>query len=182
MLPAVIEYILSLRNSANMPGIYNRAFQVAIPNFPPLNTINYSVSPSVGIHAYIIYELSFGQAMVPHAFDVKVYHGGQKLLDSVISGRFTVGSFNTFLVVGESSPANFSVTNLRTLVNYYESTAFYINVPDEEHYAVIVDALKRLHTSVKSEELASQSNNLLSQLVALEGGTPAPFPPVGGIR
>jgi len=71
---------------------------------------------------------------------------------------------------------------LRTLVNYYESTAFYINVPDEEHYAVIVDALKRLHTSVKSEELASQSNNLLSQLVALEGGTPAPFPPVGGIR
>lgn len=162
MLPA-IEYLLTLRESAKMPGIHNRVYQTAIVNFPPLTTINYSVSPT-NAYCYILYEFTFGEAMVPHSFDVKVLQAGQKILDVVISGRFTTGSIYTFISIQGGRPADFYVTNMRNLVNYYELTAFYLAIPDIEHYNAVVDALRRMHTSTKIEELAKQCRDILNSL------------------
>lgn len=178
MLPDIIEYLLSLRQHGEKPGIFNRAYQVIIPNFPPLISIRYTVSPAIA-YAYILYEWTFGQAVVPHSFDVKVDQGGDKLFDAIVSGRFTTDSAYSFALVTTSHPVDITVTNLRTLANYYEATTFYLSIPTEEAFKIVIDALERMNTSAKSEALAEETNRLLRNVVALLGGEEAPLPSIG---
>lgn len=165
MLPGVIDFLLTLRKSAGTPVAFTRSFQIAIPNFPPLRTINYQLAPTPLIYAYIIYETIFGQAMVPHSFDVKMNQGGNKILDAVISGRFTNSPVDTLVVVKDKDPITMAVTNIRMLVNYFESTAFYLAVPQEQDYNIIVDALRRMYTSAKLEQQGEKTEELLNLLL-----------------
>ncbi len=165
MLSPTIDYILSLRDSGGGPVASHTQFQVIIPNFPPLTSINYSIMPVTGIFGYIVYELVFGEAMIPHAFDVKIRQGGDVLVDVIVSGRFTTIPISTFLFIGYRSPAiQVLPTNLRTLVNYYELTTFCLEIRSENNYNIIIDALRRMHTSIKSEQLAEQSKALLDRM------------------
>lgn len=143
MIPGIIEYILSLRESENIPGIHNRLYQVAIPNFPPTSSIVYSVSIPGNMHSFILYEFQFGEAMMPHAFDVKITAAGQKIFDAIITGRFTTGSFYSFVTVKQGQTADFAVSNLRLLTNYYESNVAYLAIPDPETYEQVMTALRR---------------------------------------
>lgn len=162
MLPAAIEYLLTLREYGGVPGVYNRIYQVIIPNFPPSTSISYTISPTENVYAYILYEWAFGQAMVPHAFDVKIHQAGNKLFDAIISGRFTTDSLYTFACVTAAHPVDVAVTNLRLLVNYYELTTFYVTIPNEDSYKIMVAALKRMYTSTKMEHVAELLENLLA--------------------
>lgn len=177
MLPATIDYILSLRDATGGNVASLNQHQVVIPNFPPLTTINYSVTPALPLQAYILYEFSFGQAMVPHSFDIKIRHGAAYLLNVIFSGRFTqpVGAF---AMIGRQQPAlNVAVTNLRLLTNYYELTTSFVSISTLDNYKIVIDALRRLHTSTRSEELADEANTLLA---AMPGK--GVRPPKGGQR
>ena len=132
-----IDYLLSRR----VPGVNSKIYQAIIPNFSPLASVQYTVAPSGLIYGYILYEWVFGQAMVPHSFDVKINQGGNKLFDAIISGRFITDSTHTFVFVTQAQPVDITVTNLRTLVNYYELTTFYLTIPSEDSFNIITDAL-----------------------------------------
>lgn len=174
MLPATIDYILSLRDASGGKIASHAQHQVIIPNFPPVTTINYSIAPADPIQAYILYEFVFGAAMVPHAFDVKIRRGADRILDIIVSGRFTTTPTGVFVVIARQQPTlNVAVTNLRVLTNYYELTTSYLCIVGEENWKIVVDALRRMHTSIRSEEL-------LAQMVAKP---PAPPPQrIGGER
>ncbi|KKK49777.1 hypothetical protein LCGC14_3131650, partial [marine sediment metagenome] len=136
-----------------------------VPNFPPLTTINYSVAPANPIQAYILYEFVFGQAMVPHSFDVKIRHGASTLLNIIVSGRFTSFPTSTFAVIGHQQPAlGIAATNLRLLTNYFELTSSFVTIATVDGYNLVIDALRRMHTSAKSEELAAEANTLLQSI------------------
>lgn len=143
MIPETIEYILSLRESEGLDGIHNRLYQVAIPNFPPTTSLTYSVGITPNVHSFILYDFQFGEAMMPHAFDVKITVAGQKIFDAIITGRFTTGSFYSFITVEQGKTIDFAVTNLRLLFNYYESGVAYVVIPDQQSYGAMIAALKR---------------------------------------
>lgn len=165
MLPATIDYILSLRDGSGGSVASLDQHQVIVPNFPPLTTVNYSVSPFTPIQAYILYEFVFGEAMVPHSFDVKIRHGSGYILNVIVSGRFTSQPVNVFAVIGEQNPAlNVAVTNLRLLANYYELTTSYVSIASQENYKIVLDALRRLHTSSRLENLVEDSKKILAQM------------------
>lgn len=174
MLSGVIDYILSLRDQTGGQVASLAQFQVIIPNFPPLTSINYSVVPAARIQAYILYEFVFGEAMVPHSFDVKIRHGADTVLDVIVSGRFTTIPSSSFAFMGrQHAGLNIMATNLRTLTNYYELTTSYVSITDQANYNIVIDALRRMHTSKVSEELASQANDLLRGLEGRILPTPA---------
>lgn len=172
MLPATIDYILSLRDPSGGIVASLNQYQVVIPNFPPLTTINYSVLPLPPIEAYILYEFSFGEAMMPHSFDVKIKHGAGYILNAIVSGRFTQ-PVSTFAIIGHQQPAlNIAATNLRLLTNYYELTTFLVSITSVPNYNIVIDALRRLHTSTRLEQLVAEVS---------KGQVPAPSPrqPIG---
>jgi len=143
MLPEAISYLLTLTGPEGAPVVSNAQYQLIVPNFPPLRSIQYTIAPAPRIYAYILYEWTFGQAMVPHAFDTKMYLGGRKIFDNIVSGRFTTGSVNTFAFLTQTVHLDVMVSNLRTLVNYFESATFYLTVPSEGNFEIVREALMR---------------------------------------
>lgn len=184
MIPGAIDYLLSLRDSTGGSIVFPLQSQVIIPNFPPLSTINYSVSPITPIEALILYLYCFGEAMVPHAFDAKIQHSGGYIFNAIVSGQFTRIPTSVFIIIGRQQPSvQITVTNLRLLVNYYELTFNLLGIRTQENYNIVMDALRRMHTSTKSEQLAQQASDLLRAIA--EGSAPGaltPQPPIGGRR
>lgn len=177
MLPSTIDYILSLRDASGGVVASLNQYQVVIPNFPPLTTINYSVLPADPVQAYILYELSFGEAMVPHSFDVKIRHGSSYIINAIISERFSQ-PISTFAIIGHQQPALLvAASNLTLLTNYYELATFFISITSLDNYNIVVDALRRLHTSTRLEQLAAEATRLLALLPPSE-----PRPPIGAER
>ena len=153
MLPAIIENILSLRENTGAPVAAQNMNQIIIPNFPALDTINYNIAPTPLIHKQIYYEMSFGQAMVPHSFDVKMYQAGEKVFDAIISGRFTTRSADLFFVADPQHPLQVYVTNLRSLVNYYEATLLYLDIKPGENWDTVDNYLRRYHLTGTSSSI-----------------------------
>lgn len=176
MLPSTIDYILSLKDASGRQVASHAQYQVIIPNFPPLTSINYNVQPADPLHAYILYDLVFGEAMVPHSFSVKIKHGADNVLDIIVSGRFTTLPFQVFVILGQAQPGlNVSATNLRLLANYFELTTSYVTINSPADYLVVVDALRRMHTSARSEQLLSEIDRLLKQMVDQSSGLQPPI-------
>lgn len=177
MLPATIDYILSLRDPSGGTVASLNQYQIVIPNFPPLTTINYSVLPVDPLEVFILYEFSFGEAMVPHAFDVKIKHGASYILNAIVSGRF-MQPVSTFALIGRAQPAlNVAATNLRLLSNYFELATFMVSITSLDNYNIVVDALRRMHTSTRLEQLAEEEVKLLQSMPLS-----APRPPIGAKR
>lgn len=157
----VIDYLLSLREG-NSQLVKVDTYQVIINNVPALSSIKYTVFP-MNAFAHIVYSIVFGESMVPHSLAARVYQGGGKLFDAMISGAFVNQPVRLLVFVTGSTPMEVEVTNYRLLVNYFEATTMHLSIRSEENYHTVLDALRRLHTSSKSEEL-------LQEIADLSGG------------
>lgn len=177
MLPAVIDYLLGTDAYQGWGNIYPRTYQMIFPNFPPVQTIMYTISPPAEVHSYILYQWVFGEAMMPHAFDAKFEQSGNRIFDAIISGYFTTNPIQVFAFVTTARPIDMSITNLRLLPNYYELTTFYLSVPTVSVYDAIKDALRRMQTSTRLEELSKQATDLLK---VISEKPPGPRAPIGG--
>lgn len=153
MIPFAVEYLLTLKDNSGSPIVYTEQYQVIIPNFPPLTTLVYTVLPAAPVYRLIMYGFNFGQAMVPHSFDVKINHRGNLLFDAIVSGRYMTEDYSVFSTIGTGNPVQVTVTNLRLLVNYYELTTFCLSISNVDYYEMVVDALRRMQTSTESERL-----------------------------
>lgn len=178
MLPSAVEYLLTLKDQSGNSVCSPRQFQVIVPNFPPRGNVIYTVAPPTPVRAYILYEFCFGEAMVPHAFNVRITHGPAQVLNAIISGMYTTSRSGIFTVLGKQQSAlNVTVSNLTQLVQYYELTTQFLTVITEDNYKTVLDALRRMYTSASSENLAAQGLSLLKQM------SPGSRPPIpGGLR
>jgi len=160
MLPDVIGYLLSMRGPSGEQICTLAQNQVVIPNFPALSSFNYSIMPVNPTKAYILYELAFGESMIPHAFDVRITRGGDTVLDVIVSGRFTQQPIQTFTMIGHHQPnLQINATNIRELDNYYELATSFIATDTADGYARIMDAIRRMNTSELSETLLKEISN-----------------------
>lgn len=161
---SVINFLQSLRDG-DTQLVQSTAFQTIINNVPPLTSVEYSLSPATGTYAQLMYSIVFGQSMMPHSIGAQIYQGGAKLFDAIVSGSFTEEPTTMFAFVTVASPVNVRVSNYRLLSNYYESTAMYLAINNEESFNKVLDALRRYGTSARSEELAAQSAALLNSIL-----------------
>lgn len=146
MLPPLIENILTLRDETGAQVAEENMNQTIIPNFPALASLTYNLAPPPMIYRQIYYEIAFGQAMVPHSFDIRMFSGGTKVFDAIVSGRFTQGGiFDMFEIIDPSHPLQVIVTNLRAVDNYYELTLQFLDIKLGQNWDMTNDYLTRFH-------------------------------------
>jgi len=158
-LPSIIEYLLARSDLEENWGILDDTIQIVIANIPPLNIIRYAVVPLHYMH--IIYNFSFGPAVVPNALAVKKTTGrGSQLFNSVITGR--VYPEITLATITPGAPLFEEVTNTTGLNQYYESTHYYIDIPNAVTFKEVIDVLHALIR--ETNPLQQEAKSLLRRM------------------
>ena len=180
-VPSIITYILSLRypgtRAEQMNWVcYNGFVQVRVPLIPPGMVINYTTRPLRGVFAWIGYSTSFGSDMVPDTFAITATQYGSVPYSAVVTQGFRDYERQGFIVITEQEPVLYSVTNISPVGQKGEVLGHIVVVPTIDNMKQIIDALERLHTSTKSEQLLQQAVYLLG---LLSGQPVEPLPSVG---
>lgn len=163
MLPATISYLLGAQEENHLLELQNKTFQIIVPDFPSLRSLRLAVSPPASSYAFLLYEVSFESAMVPHSMSIQMFSGRrEKLLDVILSGRFTKDSAYTLAPITPGAPLIILINNLRLLNNYFECTVFYLDIPDQNSWNLVMDALRRMETSARLEDIGQSIANSLS--------------------
>lgn len=181
MLSYVIEYLLSLERPGGGRLVFGGGSQLIVPAFPPNTTITLTVAPYGNDYAYIPYYSAFAPAMVPGAFWGWGQQYGNKQYTGTLGSWFLTNPspLDAFVFVTEAEPAIAQLTNQSPLNQYYEGISFFIAIASEEDYHAVLEALARLATSARLEQLANEAVELLK---VMTGGAPAPRPPIGSKR
>jgi len=140
-LSATIDKLLVTELIGKDLTVQPRQYQIIIPNFPPLMTINFTVEPLIS-YAHMLYQFSWGSAMVPRSFDIKMYVAGTKLIDTTSTSRISDEPIDTLALITRGNPASINITNVTLLVQYYEWTTFYLDVQDASAYGRVEKALE----------------------------------------
>lgn len=164
MLPSIVEYLLSLPRPGGGWLVHRGGLQVIIPAFPPNTTITYIVTPLADAYAQLGWATRFGTTMVPNAFTGFVQQWGSRLYTGTLSQRIISDVVDYFIVVTLAEPTYLYISNASPLNQYCEVIGDFLVISSEEDYALILDALSRVYTSAKSEQLAQEANKLLTRL------------------
>lgn len=169
ILPDIINYLLALRypgsvNERQSWVCYQGYIQYRVPVIRSGQTISYTVRPPQGIHAQLGYDIRFGSDMMPYVFTITVSQFGSMPFGGLVTQLVKEDNIAGFVLATEQEPMYMSITNISPLSQRGEmaGTALMISTPHDME--VIIDALRRLHTSTKSEELLQQAVNLLGLL------------------
>lgn len=182
MQPDIISYLLSLRypGSTGTKGnwvCYRIMSQIVIPLVPAGFSFPHTLMPEFGSHACLEFGGGFGADMVPDSFSGATVQYGSYPFSGTLTGRMLSNYHGLFLFLTVAEPVRGLVTNISPLPQRYEAFSDYIIIPSPENLEIILDALRRLHTSEVSEQLQQQAVSLLG----LMGGQPqVPRPPLGG--
>jgi hypothetical protein len=176
-LSYAIEYLLTLERPGGGRLVHGGGNQLIIPIFPPATTITITSAPFGNDFAYISFLAAFGPALVPGAFYAWGQQWGSRTYDGNLASWLINNELDCFAVITQSEPSTAQIANQSPLNQYYEGIGFFIAIPSEEDYHLVLEALKRLGTSAQLEELGRQANAMLSKLT---GGLPSPEPPFGG--
>ncbi len=178
MIPGpAIEYLLTLRRPGGGTLVILDAAQILIPAFPPATTLSFSAGPIGDDYGQIVYGAKAGPNMIPNAFTGYVQVWGSRLIAGTFTAATLVTEFQSFLWVTQAEPALIYLTNVSGLNQVLELDYVSIRISSEEDYEMVLEALARLGTSVRLEQLAEEANQLLTMLT---GGPPAPQPPIRG--
>lgn len=176
-LPYVIEYLLSLERVGGGRLVYMGISQTVIPAVPPYDQFVLQVFPFETDYLDIIFASYIDTAVIPEAFYGWGQHFGSRTFEGVFTQGFIDNLIPSLVVVSQSQPALALIENLTALNQYYSGRVFFLTVSSAEDYEEILEALARIGTSAKSEQLAAEANQLLRQLVVVP---PPPRPPGGG--
>jgi len=182
IFPEIISFLLSLKYPGSelerMNWIcYRGASQLIIPLMPPNTTISYTARPLHGSYAWLYYSTRMGTDVLPNVFTGTVNQYGTTPYSGLVTQRMRDDPLEFLLLVTEQEPIYMSVSNISPLAQRFESYGDFIVIPTPQDLAVVIDALRRLHTSKESEELLRQSNYFLGKL---SGEPPEPRPSIGG--
>jgi len=145
-------------------------YQLRVPVLAPGASINYTARPLQGVFAWLGWRLMFGKETIPNAFIGTFSQYGTTPYSGPVSGRILDEGWQVFNLVTEQEPTYMSVTNISPLGQTWEVIGLFITIPTPQDMVTVSDALRRLQTSTKSEELLQQAVNLLGVLSGLPPG------------
>lgn len=182
IFPEIINYLLTLRYPGSESGrqnwvCYRSGHQTLVPLFPPTTTLKYTVYPLHGVYAWLAWASRFGDDIVPNTFAGTITFYGTNPLSAVLTSRVRNDPFEYFTLITEQEPMHITMSNISPLAQRAEILSDFVVIPTPNDLSTIVDALRRLHTSTKSERLAQQAVYLLG---ILSGDPQEPLPSVGG--
>ena len=181
IFPEIIAYLLTLK----YPGgelermnwvCYRGAGQLIIPMMPPGTTISYTAQPLHGSYAWLYYSTRIGTDVLPNVFTGTINQYGTTPYTGLVTQRMRDDPYEFLLLVTDQEPIYLSVTNRSPLAQRFESYGDYIVIPTPQDLKVVIDALRRMHTSEESERLQRHGNDLLSKLA---GEPLEPKPSIG---
>lgn len=176
-LPYVIEYLLTLRKPGGGHLVHQGASQTIVPAMPPNIEVVLQVFPLGDDYADIVYSSYIDPSVVPGAFYGWGQYFGARSYEGTLTTGFLTYPLETLVFISQSEPGLASIRNLTALNQYYAGMAFFITIASEDDYNTVMDALKHMGTSAKSEQLAEEANCLLSIMAGVEAG---PRPPIAG--
>ncbi|GAI57149.1 unnamed protein product, partial [marine sediment metagenome] len=156
IFPEIIAYLLTLKypgsESERMNWVcYRSAVQLIIPLMPPGTTISYTAQPLHGSFAWLYFSTRIGTDMVPNSFIGTIHQYGTTPFTGLVTQRMRDDPMEFLLLVTEQEPIHTSVTNLSPLAQRLESYGDLIVIPTPHDLRVVIDALRRMHTSEESE-------------------------------
>lgn len=182
--PDIINYLLSLRYPSSDVGrgnsiCYMGGYQLRAPLVAPGATVSLTARPLAGVFAWLGWRLMFGSDTVPNAFTGIFHQYGTTPYSGPVSGRVLEDGWQVFNFVTEQEPTYMAITNVSPITQRWEVIGLFITIPTPQDMAVVIDALRRLHTSEKTEELLQQAVNLLGLEQYREAAARQPIPRVG---
>lgn len=178
MIPGpAIEYLLTLRRPGGGTLVALDATQILVPAFPPATTLSFSAGPIGDDFGQIVYGARPGPDMVPNAFTGYVQVWGSRLITGTFTLAVLITEMQSFLWVTQAEPALIYLTNVSGLNQVLELDYVSLRIASEEDFNMVLEALARLGTSARLEQLGREATELLR---ILTGGPPAPRPPIGG--
>jgi len=114
---------------------------------------------------------------VPNTFSGSISQFGSVPYSGVFSQRYRDEDLDYLAVVTEQEPVYINISNISPLNQKGESLTHMLVISSPQDLDTVMDALRRLHTTTKSEELLQESVYLLG---VLSGQPQEPRPPVGG--
>ncbi len=158
MLPRIIEYLLSDNLLTSQIG---QGTDQTVVTIPPLTRIVLNKLPISNDFADIVYQSVFDQLMVPNVFSAEAAFGGKTIQSGLITEGIVNAGLDSFVIISSLKPARVTIENLTNLNQYYSSTIFFLTISSKEVLDLIIDLLRRVSTSERSEELL----NAISQSV-----------------
>lgn len=171
MIPVVVEWLLTLEKSPDAALVSLGGSQFDILAFPPNTTATFGMTPGDD-YAHILFQGQFDTTIKPRAFYTYLQQYGNRLYDGVLTSTSILNPCPEFIVGTAGQPTFFYIQNRSNLVQYFSYIQFWLVVRLKEDMEIIRDALRRMHTSTKSEALAAQASNLLVQLMKAYGPRP----------
>ena len=173
ILSPVVEYLLSRVDPSGGRPYPQEATQLLIPIFPPNITLSLSGYPT-GDYAHIIYGVGLGSNMVPNAFTGYVQIWGGRYMQGTFTTRVLDTEIQGFVWTTMFQPLVFYITNISGLNQVFELVYTYVRITSEEDYFNVLEELRHLSASAKTEQLAQDSNRLLKILAGEAPRQPAP--------
>lgn len=159
-----VEYLMTLSGPGGNRLCYGGLSQTIVPLFPPNTSITLEGVPGFGDFLNIVFFSSAGPAMVPLAFAGEAFYYGSRQYSGILASWFVANDVSFFVPVSHQWPATATINNISPLNQYYEGYAFALTFRTEDDYALALEALNRMGTSSKLEQLAAECRGFLSGL------------------
>lgn len=163
-LPFAIEYLLTLERPGGGRLLQQAMQQQVIPNFPPNYTVTLSLPPGANTRANIVYFQGFDRNIVPNAFRWSLLQYGTRMSQGILTRGFIETGAACFGIITRTAPAIVTIANLTNLFQWYEGTVAFLSIDTIQDFAMVQDALRRIGTSTKLEELATDCKKALNVL------------------
>ncbi len=169
MLPAIVEYLLSLERPGGGRLVLQGNQQITVLAFPALATVTLAAIPT-NEYMFISYKVGFDPGMVPGAFFAIGQAYGARPYDSPVYQYLTGTDVDTWLPITKNRPSYARITNLTNMPQFYSGRNWFLIIATEVDYALVQDALRRLYTSTKSEALITELTRILGLMASSQGG------------
>lgn len=176
MIPDIILYLESLKypsSGAELPNrvCYPTDYQVRIPFIWPGQVLSFITRPSAGNYAWITWAGVPATDVVPNTLRLQSFHYGIVPTDMVVTQVVRDFRREGLTIITEQMPFTYILTNISPLAQRAELIAEVLVIPSINDFLIIMDALRRLHTSKSVEALLEQAN---AQLNIISGKGPKP--------
>jgi len=177
-LPFVIEYLLTMERPGGGHLLHQGVSQTIIPAIPPNTQFVLQTLPFGTDYLDIVYASYVDLAVVPNAFYGWGQYYGARSYEGTLTAGFIANPIDSFVIISRSEPAMALIQNQTALNQYYAGIVYFLSVASEDDFNLITEALARIGTSAKSEQLAMEANQLLRQLTL---SAPKPSIVEGGV-
>jgi hypothetical protein len=138
-LSYLVERILALRNTSNVPLAYMRMNQTIQALAASQRLPHVGTRANEDNYANIIYRMKFGNAMVPSNITANIKCGGNEYFNGLVTAGIIAQELDFLIVAKRPDKLDVDVVNNVPLAQYYELNVYYLAILSEDDYKIIMD-------------------------------------------